>query len=67
MVDHSFRHSFSTHMANEYGELLASTLTGHHPSSVAITELAKSYYHGATWTKKKQMVESLPKLNGDEV
>lgn len=62
LVDHSFRHAFATYLANRFGELMASTLTGHKGSEKALTELGRTYFHGSEWDEKTKMIASLPPL-----
>ena len=62
LVDHSFRHAFATYLANRFGELMTSTLTGHKGSDKALTELGRTYFHGSEWEQKKKMIASLPSL-----
>ena len=59
---HAFRHAFATYLANDYGELLATTLTGHKSNQKAISELGRTYYHGSTWDMCIEMVEAIPDL-----
>ena len=63
LVDHSFRHAFSTHLTNLYGELKSAPLTGHEIAGKALTELGRTYYHGADWETKTKMIGSLPTLS----
>jgi len=62
LVDHSFRHAFATYLANGFGELMASTLTGHKGSDKALTELGRTYFHGTAWQEKQKMIASVPSL-----
>ena len=62
LVDHSFRHAFATYLANRFGELLPASLTGHKGHDKAVTELGRTYFHGAEWGKKVEMINSLPPL-----
>jgi integrase len=62
LVYHSLRHAFATYLANKFGELMASTLTGHKGSEKALTELGRTYFHGSEWGEKTKMIISLPPL-----
>jgi len=62
LVYHSLRHAFATYLANKFGELMASTLTGHKGSEKALTELGRTYFHGSEWDEKTKMIASIPPL-----
>ena len=64
LINHSFRHGFSTILLNaKYSELEIADLTGHKKSNIGKTQAGKTYFARQPISKLIQMIECIPKLN----